>query len=68
MLTKNHGDVFEQIRNEQTFKLEMTNITCKIPHVTPSDFAKFKMYDIIKSGVSHSWNVKLSKNQDHNHF
>jgi len=29
----------------------MTNITWKIPHVTPSDFAKFKMYDIIKSGV-----------------
>jgi len=26
MLTKNLGDVFEQIRNEQTFKLEMTNI------------------------------------------
>jgi len=26
MLTKNLGDVFEQTRNEQTFKLEMTNI------------------------------------------
>jgi len=44
--------VFEQSRNEQTFKLEMTNITWKIPHVTPSDVAKIKMYDIIKSGVN----------------
>jgi len=33
MLTKNLGDVFEQTRNEQTFKLEMKNITWKIPHV-----------------------------------
>jgi len=32
--------------------LEMMNITWKIPHVTPSDFAKIKMYDIIKSGVN----------------
>jgi len=40
MLTKNLGDVFEQTRIEQTFKLEMTNITWKIPHVTPSDVAK----------------------------
>jgi len=39
MLTKNLGDVLEQTRNEQTFKLEMTNITWKIPHLTPSDFA-----------------------------
>jgi len=52
MLTKNLGDVFEQTRNEQTFKLEMTNITWKIAHVTPSDFAKIKMYDFIKSGVN----------------
>jgi len=37
MLTKNLGDVFEQTRNEQTFKLEMTKITWKIPHVTPSN-------------------------------
>jgi len=27
MLTKNLGDLFEQNRNEQTFQLEMTNIT-----------------------------------------
>jgi len=27
MLTKNLGDVFEQTRNEQIFKLEMTSIT-----------------------------------------
>jgi len=40
MLTKNLGDVFEQTRNEQTFKVEMTNITWKIPHITPSDLAK----------------------------
>jgi len=52
MLTKNLGDVFEQNRNEQTFQLEMTNVTWKIPHVTPSDFGKIKMYDIIKSGVN----------------
>jgi len=52
MLTKNFGNVFEQSRNEQTFKLEMTNTAWKISHVTPSDFAKIKMYDIIKSGVS----------------
>jgi len=52
MLTKNLGDVFEQSRNEQTFKLERTNITWKIPHVTPSDSAKIKKYDIIKRGVS----------------
>jgi len=52
MLTKNLGDVLEQSRNEQTFKLEMTNIAWKIFHVTPTDFANIKMYDIIKSGVS----------------
>jgi len=52
MLTKNLIDVFEQTRNEQTFKLEMTNITWKIPHVIPSDLAKIKIYDIIKSGVN----------------
>jgi len=52
MLTKNLGDVFEEIRNEQTFKLEMPNIAWKISHVTPSDFAKIKMYDIVKSGVN----------------
>jgi len=52
MLTKNLGDVFEQTRNEQTFKLEITNKIWKIFHVTPTDFANFKMYDIIKSGVS----------------
>jgi len=52
MLTKNLGDVFEQTRNEQTFKMEMTNITWKIPYVTPSGFAKIKIYDIIKSGVN----------------
>jgi len=37
MLTKNLGDVFEETRNEQTFKVEMTNITWKIPHVIPSE-------------------------------
>jgi len=52
MLTKNLVDVFKQTRNEKTFKLEMKNITWKIPHVSPSDFAKIKMYDIIKSGVN----------------
>jgi len=52
MLTKGLGDVFEQIRNEQTFKVELTNITWKIPHVTPSDFENIKCYDIIKSGVN----------------
>jgi len=52
MLTKNLVDVFKQTRNEKTFKLEMKNITWKIPHVRPSDFAKIKMYDIIKSGVN----------------
>jgi len=36
----------------KTFKLEMTIITWKIFHVTPSDFAKIKTYDIIKSGVN----------------
>jgi len=52
MLTKNLSDVFEQTRNEQIFKLEMTKITWKIPQVTPSDLAKIKMCDIIKSGVN----------------
>jgi len=52
MLTKDLGDVFEQTRNEQTFKVEMTNITSEIPHIFPSDLAKTKMYDIIKSGVN----------------
>jgi len=52
ILTKNLGDVFEQARNEQTFKLEMKNITWKVGHVTPSNFAKYKIYDIIKSGVN----------------
>jgi len=51
MLTTNLGDVFEQSRNEHTFKLEVTNIAWKISHVTPSDFVKIKMYDILKSGV-----------------
>jgi len=37
---------------KKTFKLEITNITWKIPHVTPSKFAKIMMYDIIKSGVN----------------
>jgi len=27
----------------------MTNITWKIPHITPSDSTKIHMYDIIKS-------------------
>jgi len=52
MLIKNLGAVFEQSRNEQTFKLDMMNIAWKIYHVTPSDFTKIKIYDIIKSGVS----------------
>jgi len=52
MLTKDLGDVFEQTRNEQSFKLEMTNIAWKIFHVTPSDFANIKMYGVTKSGVS----------------
>jgi len=36
----------------KTFKLEVTNITWKFYHLTPSDFAKIKMYDIINSGVN----------------
>jgi len=59
MLTKNLGDVFELSRNEQSFKLEMTNIAWKIFHVTPSDFAKIYMYDIIKSGVSLIFRMQL---------
>jgi len=43
MLTKNLGDMFEPTRNQQTSKLEMTNIT-------PRNFAKIKVYYIIKSG------------------
>jgi len=34
MLTKNFGNVFEQTKNNQTFKLEMTNVTWKVIHVT----------------------------------
>jgi len=49
MLTKNLGDVFKPIRNEQTSKLDMTNITLKIHHFTPSELAKTNMYDNIKS-------------------
>jgi len=69
MLTKNLGDVLEQSRNEQTFKLEMTNIAWKIFHVTPTDFANFKMFDIIQSGVSlpiafRSWFHLLTQNRD----
>jgi len=73
MLTRNLGDVFEQTRNEKTFKLEMTNIAWKM-YVTPSDFAKIKMYDIIKSGVNlpiafRSWdsyvNPKLGYESQH---
>jgi len=61
MLTKN----LEQSKNEQSFKLEMTNKAWKIPHITPSDLAKIKMYDIIKSGVSlpivfRSWDSYVS--------
>jgi len=52
MLTKNLDDVFELNRNKLSFKLEMRNITWKICHVTQRDFAKIKMYDIIKSGVN----------------
>jgi len=71
MLTKNLGDVLEQTRSDQTFKLEMTNITWKNPHVNPSYFAKIKMYDIIKSGVValRSWdsyfNPKLCYGSQH---
>jgi len=74
MLTANLGDVFKQSRNELTFKLEITNIAWKISHVTPSDFAKIKKYDIIKSGVSlpiafRSWysyiNSKLGYGSQH---
>jgi len=36
----------------KTIKLEMTNVTWKIPNVTPNDFPKIKMYDIIKGGVN----------------
>jgi len=47
----------------------MTKITWKIPHVTPSDFAKIKMCDIIKSGVNRSWdsyvNPKLGYRSQH---
>jgi len=52
----------------------MTNITWKIPHITPSDSTKIKMYDIIKSGTNlpiafRSWhtyiNPKLSNGTDH---
>jgi len=36
----------------KTFKLKISKITWKIPHATPTDFAKIKMDDFIKSGVS----------------
>jgi len=72
MLTKNLGDVFEQTRNKQTFKLEVTNTTWKVPHATTSDFAKTKMCDIIKSIVNQpirSWdsyvNPKLGYDNQH---
>jgi len=32
VLIKNLGGVFKQSRNEQTFKLEMTNVVWKISH------------------------------------
>jgi len=48
MLVKNLSDVFEQTGNEQTFKLEMTSITWKITHVTPSDFAKIRCTILLK--------------------
>jgi len=58
MLTKNLGDVFEQTRIEQTFKLEMTNITWKIPHVTPSDVAiAFRSWD---SYVNPNWGLAVN--------
>jgi len=55
----------EQTRNEQTFKLEITNKIWKIPHVTLSDFTKIKMYDIIKSCVNlpitfQSWDLYVN--------
>jgi len=46
--------VFEQTRNDQTFKLEMTNITWKIPHITPSDFAKIILLKVVLTYQSHS--------------
>jgi len=64
----------EQTRNEQTFKLQITNKTWKIPHITLSDFTKIKMYDIIKSCVNlpiafQSWglyvNPKLGYRSQH---
>jgi len=48
MLTKNLGDVFEQSRNEQTFKLEMTNLTWNISHVTSAILQKLRFTLLLK--------------------
>jgi len=50
-ITTTRKTTLEQNRSDQTFKLELTNITSKIPHVPPTDFAKIKMYDIIKRKI-----------------
>nr|XP_044250259.1 uncharacterized protein LOC123003054 [Drosophila takahashii] len=74
LLTKNLDDVYVKNKANHTYVLEMTNISWKIPHVTPSDAAKIKMYDIIKSGVNlpiafRSWdtyiNPKLIQGNQH---
>jgi len=46
----------------------MTIITWKMTHVTPSDFGKIKMYDIIKSRVNlpiafRSWDSYVNCNE-----
>jgi len=74
MLNTNLGDVFEQSRNEHTFKLEMTNIDWKILHVAiiksgvslPIAFRSGDSYVNPKLGYGsrHSWNVKLSANRE----
>jgi len=79
LISKNFNDVLEQDKFENTqlvgkYHLNMTNITWKIPHITPSDSTKIKMYDIIKSGTNlpiafRSWdtyiNPKLSNGTNH---
>lgn len=74
LITKNMDDVYLQEVSNVKYQMEITNITWKIPHVTPSDSAKIKMYDIIKSGGNlpiafRSWdtyiNPKLSNGTHH---
>jgi hypothetical protein len=65
LISKNMNEVYETAHGNNNFRMEMLSITWKIPHITPSDSAKIKLYDIIKSGANlplafRSWDTYIN--------